>query len=98
MRTPFFDTNIIRLDRTGTMQWNFNSLKEKMGIKKTHLEVKELLEKTATDPSKGITFRDLVRFTLLSKGIKLKPKGTSDPGALPEKFVVPDVVSTFVKV
>lgn len=69
-----------------------------MGIKKTHLEVKELLEKTATDPSKGITFRDLVRFTLLSKGIQIKDKGTSDPGDIPEKMVIPDIVSTFVKV
>lgn len=45
---------------------------EKLGKTKTHQEVVDLMNQMATDPKKGITFRDFVVVQLLSKGIKIE--------------------------
>jgi hypothetical protein len=65
---------------------------EKLGRAMTHSEVMGLMDAMATDPKKGITFRDFVVFQLLGKGIDVRSKdGEGGYGS-----EIPDVISTFV--
>jgi hypothetical protein len=83
-------------DKNGDAVIDLQELKmaqEKLGKAKTHQEVVDLMNQMASDPKKGITFRDFVIVQLLSKGIKIEHNIGKEGGYVD----IPPVVSMFVK-
>jgi len=84
-------------DKNGDGTIDLQELKqaqEKLGKAKTHQEVVDLMNQMASDPSKGISFRDFVIVQLLSKGIKIEHNLGGKEGGYVD---IPPVVSMFVQ-
>jgi len=75
-----FEKKFDIFDEDGNGIIDFFELKraqEKMGLPKTHSELKEIMASMAQDPEKGITFRDFIKVQIKVQNLKGTPSGAS---------------------